>query len=62
MHGSFEGPDGVALPHADASAPISRIARGSFFNFDDGFNRASRRYEMQVVESDSTGFRVARNP
>ena len=40
----------------------SRIARGSFFNFDDGFNRASRRYEMQVVESDSTGFRVARNP
>ena len=40
----------------------SRIARGSFFNFEDGFNRASRRYEMQVVESGGTGFRVARNP
>jgi formylglycine-generating enzyme required for sulfatase activity len=40
----------------------SRIARGSFFDFEDGFNRASRRYEMQVVESGGTGFRVARNP
>ena len=40
----------------------SRIARGSFFNFEDGFNRASRRYEMQVVEAGGTGFRVARNP
>ncbi len=40
----------------------SRIARGSFFNFEDGFNRASRRYQMQVVESGGTGFRVARHP
>jgi len=40
----------------------SRIARGSYFNYEDGFSRASRRYEMQAVEFDSTGFRVARNP
>jgi transforming growth factor-beta-induced protein len=41
----------------------SRIARGSFFNYEDGFNRASRRYEMQAYEfGNSTGFRVARNP
>jgi formylglycine-generating enzyme required for sulfatase activity len=40
----------------------SRIARGSFFDFENGFNRASRRYEMQVVESGGTGLRVARNP
>jgi formylglycine-generating enzyme required for sulfatase activity len=40
----------------------SRIARGSYFNYEDGFSRASRRYEMQAVEFDSTGFRVARDP
>jgi uncharacterized surface protein with fasciclin (FAS1) repeats/formylglycine-generating enzyme required for sulfatase activity len=41
----------------------SRIARGSFFNYEDGFNRASRRYEMQVYDfGNSTGIRVARNP
>jgi uncharacterized surface protein with fasciclin (FAS1) repeats/formylglycine-generating enzyme required for sulfatase activity/beta-lactamase regulating signal transducer with metallopeptidase domain len=40
----------------------SRIARGSYFNYEDGFSRASRRYEMQSVDFDSTGFRVARNP
>jgi uncharacterized surface protein with fasciclin (FAS1) repeats/formylglycine-generating enzyme required for sulfatase activity/beta-lactamase regulating signal transducer with metallopeptidase domain len=41
----------------------SRIARGSFFNFEDGFCRASRRYEIQTIDSGGgTGFRVARNP
>ena len=40
----------------------SRIGRGSYFNYEDGFCRASRRYEMQAVEFDSTGFRVARTP
>jgi uncharacterized surface protein with fasciclin (FAS1) repeats/formylglycine-generating enzyme required for sulfatase activity len=41
----------------------SRIARGSFFNYEDGFNRVSRRYEMQAYDfGNSTGFRVARNP
>jgi formylglycine-generating enzyme required for sulfatase activity len=40
----------------------SRIARGSYFNYEDGFSRASRRYEMQAVEFDSTGVRVAHNP
>jgi formylglycine-generating enzyme required for sulfatase activity len=41
----------------------SRIARGSFFDFEDGFNRASRRYEMQVYDfGNSTGIRGARNP
>lgn len=40
----------------------SRIARGSYFNYEDGFSRASRRYEMQAFEFDSTGFRVARDP
>jgi formylglycine-generating enzyme required for sulfatase activity len=45
------------------AAGESRIARGSFFNYEDGFNRASRRYEMQAYEfGNSTGFRVARNP
>jgi formylglycine-generating enzyme required for sulfatase activity len=41
----------------------SRIARGSFFDFEDGFCRASRRYEIQTIDSGGgTGFRVARNP
>jgi formylglycine-generating enzyme required for sulfatase activity/uncharacterized surface protein with fasciclin (FAS1) repeats len=41
----------------------SRIARGSFFNFEDGFCRASRRYEIQTIDSGGgTGFRVARTP
>ena len=40
----------------------SRIARGSYFDYEDGFSRASRRYEIQAVEFDSTGFRVARDP
>jgi uncharacterized surface protein with fasciclin (FAS1) repeats/formylglycine-generating enzyme required for sulfatase activity len=40
----------------------SRIARGSYFNYEDGFCRASRRYEIQAVEFDSTGVRVARDP
>jgi uncharacterized surface protein with fasciclin (FAS1) repeats/formylglycine-generating enzyme required for sulfatase activity/beta-lactamase regulating signal transducer with metallopeptidase domain len=40
----------------------SRIARGSFFDFEDGFCRASRRYEIQSVDFGQSGFRVARNP
>jgi uncharacterized surface protein with fasciclin (FAS1) repeats/formylglycine-generating enzyme required for sulfatase activity/beta-lactamase regulating signal transducer with metallopeptidase domain len=41
----------------------SRIARGSFFDFEDGFCRASRRYEIQTIDSGGgTGFRVARTP
>jgi uncharacterized surface protein with fasciclin (FAS1) repeats/formylglycine-generating enzyme required for sulfatase activity len=40
----------------------SRIARGSFFDFEDGFCRASRRYEIQSVDFGKSGFRVARNP
>jgi hypothetical protein len=41
----------------------SRIARGSYFNFEDGFCRASRRYEIQTIDSGGgTGFRVARTP
>ena len=41
----------------------SRIARGSFFNYEDGFCRASRRYEIQTIDSGGgTGFRVARTP
>jgi uncharacterized surface protein with fasciclin (FAS1) repeats/formylglycine-generating enzyme required for sulfatase activity/beta-lactamase regulating signal transducer with metallopeptidase domain len=41
----------------------SRIARGSFFNFEDGFCRATRRYEIQTIDSGGgTGFRVARTP
>ncbi len=41
----------------------SRIARGSYFNYEEGFCRSSRRYEIQSAEfGGSTGFRVARNP
>jgi formylglycine-generating enzyme required for sulfatase activity len=41
----------------------SRIARGSFFDFEDGFCRATRRYEIQTIDSGGgMGFRVARNP
>jgi uncharacterized surface protein with fasciclin (FAS1) repeats/formylglycine-generating enzyme required for sulfatase activity len=41
----------------------SRIARGSYFNYEDGFCRSSRRYEIQSPElGGATGFRVARNP
>jgi uncharacterized surface protein with fasciclin (FAS1) repeats/formylglycine-generating enzyme required for sulfatase activity/beta-lactamase regulating signal transducer with metallopeptidase domain len=41
----------------------SRIARGSFFDFEDGFCRASRRYEIQTLDfGGGTGFRVARTP
>jgi uncharacterized surface protein with fasciclin (FAS1) repeats/formylglycine-generating enzyme required for sulfatase activity len=40
----------------------SRIARGSFFDYEDGFCRASRRYEIQSVDFGTCGFRVARNP
>ena len=41
----------------------SRIARGSFFDYEDGFSRASRRYEIQTIDSGGgTGFRVARSP
>jgi formylglycine-generating enzyme required for sulfatase activity len=41
----------------------SRIARGSYFNYEDGFCRSSRRYEIQSPEfSGATGFRVARAP
>jgi uncharacterized surface protein with fasciclin (FAS1) repeats/formylglycine-generating enzyme required for sulfatase activity/beta-lactamase regulating signal transducer with metallopeptidase domain len=41
----------------------SRIVRGSFFDFEDGFCRASRRYEIQSADFGAgTGFRVARNP
>ncbi len=40
----------------------SRIARGSFFNYEDGFSRASRRYEIQSLDFGTCGFRVARNP
>jgi uncharacterized surface protein with fasciclin (FAS1) repeats/formylglycine-generating enzyme required for sulfatase activity/beta-lactamase regulating signal transducer with metallopeptidase domain len=51
---------------ADPTGPEtgkSRIARGSFFDFEDGFCRASRRYEIQTIDSGGgTGFRVARTP
>jgi formylglycine-generating enzyme required for sulfatase activity len=41
----------------------SRIARGSFFDYEDGFCRATRRYEIQTIDSGGgVGFRVARNP
>jgi hypothetical protein len=37
--------------------------RGSFFNFEQGFCRASLRYDANSPEFDNgCGFRVARNP
>jgi formylglycine-generating enzyme required for sulfatase activity len=51
---------------ADPTGPEtgkSRIARGSFFDYEDGFCRATRRYEIQTIDSGGgVGFRVARNP
>jgi formylglycine-generating enzyme required for sulfatase activity len=51
---------------ADPTGPEtgkSRIARGSFFDYEDGFCRASRRYEIQTIDSGGgVGFRVARTP
>jgi formylglycine-generating enzyme required for sulfatase activity len=50
---------------ADPTGPEtgkSRIARGSFFDYEDGFCRATRRYEIQSVDLGTCGFRVARNP
>jgi formylglycine-generating enzyme required for sulfatase activity len=45
------------------SSGDSRIARGSYFNYEDGFCRSSQRYEMQSPDfAGAMGFRVARNP
>jgi hypothetical protein len=47
----------------EPSSIDGRIARGSFFDFEDGFCRASRRYEIQTIDSGGgMGFRVARTP
>ena len=50
----------------DPSGPESgesRIARGSFFNYEEGFCRATRRYKIMTPEfAGSVGLRVARNP
>ena len=45
------------------SSGDSRIARGSYFNYEGGFCRSSQRYEMQSPDfAGAMGFRVARNP
>ena len=45
------------------SSGDSRIARGSYFNYEGGFCRSSLRYEMQSPDfAGAMGFRVARNP
>ncbi len=50
----------------DPTGPESgkaRIVRGSYFDYEDGFSRASRRYAIQSSDfAAGTGFRVARNP
>lgn len=53
-------------PKTDPTGPVSgtsRIIRGGYFDYEDGFCRASLRYTIDSPEFDtSTGFRVARNP
>jgi transforming growth factor-beta-induced protein len=53
-------------PQTDPTGPAtgtSRVMRGSFFNFEQGFCRASLRYDANSPEFDNgCGFRVARNP
>ena len=45
------------------SSGDSRIARGSYFNYEGGFCRSSQRYEIQSPDfAGAMGFRVARNP
>jgi uncharacterized surface protein with fasciclin (FAS1) repeats/formylglycine-generating enzyme required for sulfatase activity len=52
-------------PKIDPKGPptgTSRIIRGSYFEFEAGFCRASRRYDINSWTGSSTGLRVARTP
>jgi uncharacterized surface protein with fasciclin (FAS1) repeats/formylglycine-generating enzyme required for sulfatase activity len=53
-------------PKTDPTGPASgtsRIIRGGYFDYEEGFCRASLRYTIDSPEfMTSTGFRVARNP
>ena len=53
-------------PQTDPTGPASgtaRIIRGGYFDFEQGFCRASLRYSIDSPDfGNSTGFRVARNP
>lgn len=53
-------------PKTDPTGPTSgtsRIVRGGYFDYEDGFCRSSLRYYIDAPEfNNSTGFRVARNP
>jgi len=53
-------------PKTDPTGPASgtsRIVRGGYFDYEDGFCRSSLRYSIDTPEfSNSIGFRVARNP
>ncbi|MFN7874716.1 MAG: fasciclin domain-containing protein [Pirellula sp.] len=53
-------------PKTDPTGPASgtsRIVRGGYFDYEDGFCRSSLRYSIDTPEfNNSIGFRVARNP
>jgi formylglycine-generating enzyme required for sulfatase activity len=58
--------DCTRSPRTDPTGPASgtqRTIRGSCFKIDQGFCRASHRYDVTASDfASSTGFRVARTP